>query len=434
MPKLTAASVDKYRPDKRGRREIPDGGCPSLRLVIQTSGHKSWAMRFRRPTGKSAKLTLGPVDISGSEQEGEPVIGQPLSLVAARRLAADIQRQRVMGRDVIADIAAAEHRRKFDAAKGATNTFAAAARDFVVEHCVKKTRNWKTTARNLGLDPRADFEVVPGGLADRWADKPVTTIDGHDIYSIVDETRRLGVPGRQRRSDGPTEGLARLMLRTLSKMFSWLIQHRRVDSNPCIGIKADKTKSRDRVLSDSEIAKFWAAADAERLGPLLKLLLLTGARLNEVSGMLRSELSEDRSTWSLPGTRTKNKKAYVVPMPPMARELIPTGKGDRIFSAAPGNTAKRRIDAKMKIPAWRFHDLRRTAVAGMANLGIRPDVIELVVNHASGSRAGVAGTYNRSELMPERRAALERWASHIEGLVSGRAASVVPMRITANKM
>ena len=69
MPKLTSASVNKCRPDKNGRREIPDAGCPSLRLVIQVSGHKSWAMRFRRPSGKAAKLTLGPVDISGTETD-----------------------------------------------------------------------------------------------------------------------------------------------------------------------------------------------------------------------------------------------------------------------------------------------------------------------------------------------------------------------------
>jgi hypothetical protein len=64
----------------------------------------------------------------------------------------------------------------------------------------------------------------------------------------------------------------------------------------------------------------------------------------------------------------------------------------------------------------------------MAELGIAPHVIELVVNHISGARAGVAGVYNRSELLPERRAALERWAAHIEGIVSGRPATVISLR------
>jgi integrase len=338
-----------------------------------------------------------------------------------------------MGKDVVADMAAAKHRRLTENARGAANTFAVAVRDFVVEHCVKNTKNWKTTARMLGLDPKADFEIVPGGLADRWADKPVASIGGHDIYAVVDETRRLGVPGRDRRSKKPTDGMARLMLRTLSKMFSWLIQHRRVVSNPCLGIKTDKIKSRDRVLSNPEIVKFWAAAETEqRLGPLLKLLLLTGCRLNEVAGMSRSELTDD--TWNIPGTRTKNKRPHVVPLSPLARDIIAgvATDRDRLFNAAPSNSAKRRLDSKMEIPPWVLHDLRRTCVTGMVDLGIAPHVVELVVNHISGTRAGVAGIYNKSELLPERRAALERWASHVAGLVSGRPARVVAMRRNKN--
>jgi hypothetical protein len=77
---------------------------------------------------------------------------------------------------------------------------------------------------------------------------------------------------------------------------------------------------------------------------------------------------------------------------------------------------------------WRIHDLRRTAVTKMAELGVRPDAIELVVNHVSGHRGGIAGIYNRSEMLPERRAALERWSAHIEGLLSGTAAKVVQLR------
>jgi integrase len=88
---------------------------------------------------------------------------------------------------------------------------------------------------------------------------------------------------------------------------------------------------------------------------------------------------------------------------------------------------KRRLDKRMKVPAWKLHDLRRTFVTGCAELGIRPDVIELAVNHVSGVRGGIAGVYNRSELLPERRAALERWAAHIEALISGRPSKIVPL-------
>ena len=108
---LTAAAVKNFRPGKV-RREIPDGGCPGLYLVIHASGRRSWAMRFRRPSGKPAKLTLGPVDLSGKEAEGEPVLNSPLTLASVRRLATEIHRQRAMGHDVVADHDASRRRQK----------------------------------------------------------------------------------------------------------------------------------------------------------------------------------------------------------------------------------------------------------------------------------------------------------------------------------
>lgn len=93
---LTAPGVKKLRPGKK-RCEIPDGGCAGLHLVIQPSGHKAWALRFRRPGGKTAKLTLGPVDLSGKEATAEPVLGIPLTLAGARQLAGELHRQRAMG-------------------------------------------------------------------------------------------------------------------------------------------------------------------------------------------------------------------------------------------------------------------------------------------------------------------------------------------------
>jgi integrase len=81
----------------------------------------------------------------------------------------------------------------------------------------------------------------------------------------------------------------------------------------------------------------------------------------------------------------------------------------------------------MQIPPWRFHDLRRTCATGMAELGIAPHIVEAVLNHVSGARAGVAGTYNRAAYAGEKKAALERWATHVEGLIDGRRAKVVPL-------
>jgi integrase len=447
---LTAAAVKKFRPAK-GRREIPDGGCPSLYVVIQAGGYRSWAMRFRRPSGKSAKLTLGPVDLSGKESETDPVFGTPLTLASARRLAADIHRQRAMGRDVVADLEASKRRQRSEQDIRAKSTFGTAAHDFIEGHAKRKTRRWQEQARLLGLRPTAKgLEVIRGGMADRWGDKPIAEIDGHDIYGVVDESRRRGVPGLERRSAGLTEARARAMFSCLSKMFAWLMQHQRVEKNPCMGVhRPDAPKARDRVLTDAEIVKFWSATSAGRreFAVLLKLLLLTGCRLNEVAGMTRTELSDDGATWNIPGARTKNGRPHVVPLAPLARDLLAglAGEGALVFTST-GSTLisgwskiKNRLDEAMLeaarkesddtlIPPWRLHDLRRTCATGMAELGIAPHIIEAVLNHVSGARAGVAGIYNRALHSAEKKAALERWAVHIHGLVTSQKGQVVQLR------
>ena len=114
------------------------------------------------------------------------------------------------------------------------------------------------------------------------------------------------------------------MFARLSKLFGWLLSKRRIKANPCIGIARIKPpKARDRVLSDKEIVAFWNAAEGgARILPALKLLLLTGQRLTEVTDMCRSELSDDLTTWAIPGTRTKNHREHVVPLSPLAREIL----------------------------------------------------------------------------------------------------------------
>jgi hypothetical protein len=157
------------------------------------------------------------------------------------------------------------------------------------------------------------------------------------------------------------------------------------------------------------------------------LLLLTGCRLNEVAGMRRSELSDDLHTWTLSGDRTKNHRTHVVPLPQAARELLASvdTDGDIVFTTN-GKTpvsgwskTKKRLDHLMKIPAWRLHDLRRTAATGMAEIGIAPHIIEAALNHISGAKAGVAGIYNRATYSTEKKAALERWARTRRGIDCG---------------
>jgi integrase len=450
---LTAAAVAKFRPTAQ-RREIRDGGASGLYLVVQPSGAKSWAMRFRRPSGKSAKLHLGTVDLSGRESSAEPQIGVPLTLAAARQLAAEVGRQRLRGIDPAAEHLAAKRRARADREERARSTFAAAAEDFVREHAMRKVRRWPEIARLLGLNPRSDLAIIRGGLADRWREKPITEIDGHDVHGVIEETRRSGAPGLQRRADGPTESRARAMMAALSKMFGWLAQKRPMASNPCAGVhRPEAPAARDRVLNDHEIVLFWRGCEAigEPFDQLLKLLLLTGCRVREVAGMSRAELSEDGATWSIPAGRTKNRRPHVVPLSPLARDLLAkvrpvegragvlfTTNGERPVSGF--SKIKRRLDRAMlalarkergkdaNVPPWRLHDLRRTMVTGMNDLGVMPHVVEAAVNHVSGFRAGVAGVYNKSQYLPERKAALERWAQHVQGLVSPDQGKVVDIR------
>src|SRR5262249_19198042 len=202
-------------------------------------------------------------------------------------------------------------------------TFAAAAHDYIEHYAQPRIRRWREQAHLLGLRPD-DLTVIPKSLVDRWGARPVTEIDGHDIHNIVDETRQRGAPGIERRADGPTESRARAMFSCLSRLFGRLLQQRRIETNPCANVhRPEAGQARDRGLTTDEIAQFWATTDrvGEPFGAALKLLLVTGARLNEVAGMTRAELN-DEGLWSIPGARTKNKRPHIIPLPPLARDIV----------------------------------------------------------------------------------------------------------------
>ena len=171
---------------------------------------------------------------------------------------------------------------------------------------------------------------------------------------------------------------------------------------------------------------------------MIRLMILTGARRGEVMAMTWAEADDARTVWTLPATRSKNKRTHDVPLSAMARDQIPVErKGEFVFSTDGGKTyvqgfgkLKDRIDMRCMFSApWRFHDIRRTVVTGMVEIGVQPHVVEAVVNHVSGHKGGVAGNYNRSQLAEPRRKALERWAAHVGALITGtEAVTVVPMR------
>jgi integrase len=464
MPALTVAAVRKYAPQGR-RREIRDTLAPGLYLLIQPKpkGTKSWAMRFRRPGGKPAKLTLGRVELADVEPKDEPVLGGALTLRQARQLANKIDRERARGLDVIAEHSAQKHREQMAVGERNASSFTVAARDFFIDHKVRRwgtrPRRWRDDARLLGLDWPRDCDpaktepgVLPGSVVSRWRNKPAAEINDDDVYAVVDEARRKGIPGLPRHNRETSDARGRKMHGALSVLFRWLLRHRKVRSNPCAGVaRPGPPPPRERALGEQEVAWFWLACDrlGPPYGPLLKLLLLTGARLAEVTGMRRAELSEQGATWTVPAERAKNHRPNLLPLPPQAQAILsalPHVEGSPLVFTHTGKVLtgfsriKHELDAAMlaiareekpaaQLAPWRLHDLRRTVSTMMHDrLGITPHIVEAVLNHVSGHKAGVAGTYNLAEYRAEKQEALRRWAQHVQGLVSGKEEDkVVPL-------
>lgn len=246
--------------------------------------------------------------------------------------------------------------------------------------------------------------------------------------------------------------LRRNVFATLRWLVAWAVEADDLPSNPMVGMKAPTmAKARDRVLTDAELTLVWRAAGSETstLRAFYRLLLLTGQRRNEVAAIDWRELDRDAAEWKLPAGRSKNAEGHTVPLSALAiAELDALAGGDRwpkrgLALSSTGTTplsgfsrAKARLDAAMldlaradaeqtghdpdtvELPDWRLHDLRRSLATGLQRLGVRFEVTEAVLNHLSGSRAGVAGVYQRHGWADEKRSALDAWARHIEQLLS----------------
>lgn len=265
-------------------------------------------------------------------------------------------------------------------------------------------------------------------LGDRLAD----TVTRGDVTRLIDEIAR----------DAPT--MARAVHAQLSAFYSWAMPRLdRLPANPCRDAgRPEKAKARDRVLSDLELAAVWQIADAEALpwGAGLKLLILTGARREEVFAADRAEFDLKAKEWNIPAERAKNGVAHIVPLsaPALAvlrgipeiegsPKLFPTRTVARQGEAGPSGFSKAqarfRVDLDKRLkreagPHWQLHDIRRTVATGLQRLGVRYEVTEAVLNHLSGARAGVAGVYQRHDWKAEKRRALDAWARHITKLVS----------------
>jgi integrase len=298
---------------------------------------------------------------------------------------------------------------------------------FVERYAKPKTKDWRETAAMLNR------EVVG-----RWKGRRLSQITRADVHQMLDEIVDRGAPIAANRR-----------FAAFRKMCKWAVARGIIDGSPCEGMSAPAAETkRERVLTDDELRLVWHACQHVGLfGGVVRLLVLTGARRDEVAGMEWAELDLDACTWTLPAARAKNKREHVVPLSDAALDIIkglPRVEGRRFLFSTTGRThvsgfskAKVKLDAAMRalrgdaaelVPAWVIHDIRRTVATNLQKLGVRLEVTEAVLNHVSGSRAGIVGVYQRHDFATEKRAALTAWARRLNEIVTGEApANVVEL-------
>lgn len=272
--------------------------------------------------------------------------------------------------------------------------------------------------------------VVRRYLLPALGELPMPNIGRTDLQSILDT-----IPAEKR-------GMRRAVFAYASVLWGWALRRGYVETNPLTAMeKPPAPAARERVLSDDELVLAWRAADAAPMiwATFFRLLILTGQRRSEVSGMRWEELDRKSAVWVVPPTRAKNGKAHLVPLSDAAVAQIDLAAGGPEWpqrgyvltttsrSAVSGiSKAKGALDdtiAKIRggeaIAHWRLHDLRRSVATGLQRLGVRFEVTEAVLNHVSGAKGGVAGVYQRHDWADEKRAALQAWAEHVERLRTG---------------
>jgi integrase len=429
------------------RREIPDGQCAGLYLTVHPTGAKAWALRFRSPIERDAagqrkakKLTLGP--LANEPNDDEPQIGRPLSLTQARVLATGALEQVRRGFDPTHERRTEKAASRDEAISRSANTVDAAIIEFLTKYKGPKKRGLRDSTRNLtayyfGLKPDAEkpgeWIKTGAGVLKRWSGRPLASITQHDVQTLVDAI-----------ADGAPVSANRT-LAALKTLFKFYVKRQSLLTSPAALVDAPAAEeSRDRTLSHAEVKAVWQAADAAAypFGRLVQLLLLTGARRDELREAPWAEFDLDGDTpyWSLPGDRVKNGNEHSVPLSSWAKQILggmPRIKGRGLLFTTTGETpysglskAKRALDTASGVTGWTLHDLRRTAATGMAEkCGVQPHIIEAALNHVSGeSKRGVAGIYNRARYADDIRRALQAWADYVDALVNYNAANVVRIR------
>jgi integrase len=377
----TAAAVQL--PAGRDRIVVFDDDLPGFGLSVSKGGSRMWVVQYRNALGQSKRESLGKVGL--------------LSATDARRAASERLARAKLGEDPHAEKAKAKAR--------AAVTYGAM------------------------VDPYLDAvspHLRPAYLAEagrylRTVWKPLHKLPLHTV-SRREITEHLG---KIRRETGPHA--ANRARSALSAHFAWLVGTGAAELNPVMGVpKPAPEVRRARVLTEDEFARVMKACRNDDFGRIVRLLLMTGQRRDEVADMAWAELNLAGAVWSLPDARVKNGQGHDVPLSAPALKILAAtdriegrslvfGQGEGGFQGF--SRAKASLDKRSGVTGWRLHDLRRTAATVMADrLKVLPHVVEAVLNHISGHKAGVAGIYNRALYATEKREALDLLGAYLTGL------------------
>lgn len=422
MPKLSERFIAGLMPEPgRKDRLVFDTEVRGLGLRVTSAGSRNFIVQWtdpatkrkaREPLGAWGSVTLEQARTAARARLGRVAAGfDPKAEREARKAEDDRQR---------AAAALAKQDKAF--------TLNALVADWARLHLAGKRPRYASEAER----------ALRTGFAADLA-KPASALDHGRVLAVIDE---LAAAGR-----------AAMASRTMAygrACFSWALKRRRLAINPFAGLPAVEGGSpqRDRVLNDAEIGAIWRAAGTlgQPFGPVLRVLILTAQRREEVAGMRWSEISADGKTWTLPAARAKNGKAHVVHLSEPARAVlagVPRVDGVDLIFTTTGKTApsgfsraKLAADAAIEkaegkpLPGWRLHDFRRSAVTWLAGAGFAPHVCDRLLNHVEGTIRGVAAVYQRHEFLAERATALDAWGAHVVSMGEGQEIEdkVVPLR------
>ena len=381
--KFTQAAVAKFKMPEGKLEHIEfDDNMPGFGLRVRNGGkreHRTYILQYKIGP-KQRRMTLGNV--------------AKIDLNEAQRTARKIFGRIAEGKDPANEKAVAR--------TDASHTFDAIASEFL-------------RVQQAKLKPRTLIETQRF-LQKHWKPLHRLALASISRATVAAQLRIIA------RDHGPVS--ADRARAALSAFFSWAMGEGLAEANPVIGTNkaAGEIKARDRVLTDKELATVWNGLPENDYGRIVRLLILTGCRRDEIGSLRWSEIGKEARLIALPGERTKNGRVHDVPLSKAALEIIDSiprrinrdfvfGEGKGGFSG--WSKAKAALDAQLGLKPWRLHDLRRTASTRMADAGVQPHIIEAVINHVSGHKAGVAGVYNRSTYENEKRVALDALSNYV---------------------